>query len=519
MALPNSGPPTVASILRPGPPSSGQELDPPDERACADLHLDQLVALLTRGREAYELDRFYLRPLADLETVGYRQDVFRDLDREPTSATVRSFGAGMELMRADLARAARVRQPLQKAAWRLAAIGSYCETVKRLAEELAAAPPPSSGMRAFLEQLAGYVASLDFVDLDRRAADVADGLARVQYAVRVIGSRVVVRAYRGEPDHAQQVEETFARFRQGKVGDHLFQLHEPLDMNPVEARILALVARLFPEPFGDLEQFLAANQHFANPLLTTFDTEAQFYLAYLDLLRPLREQGLPVCYPEVHPGAEGEAATDTFDLVLAVALAREGQRVVPNDYRLEGEERLLVITGPNQGGKTTFARAFGQLHHLAAIGCPVPGSRARVGLCDSLLTHFGREEDLSDLRGRLEEDVEVLGEILTRAGSTSVVVLNETFGSTGLQDARELGQSALEQLISTGAVGVLVTFVDELSAIGAGTVSMVSSVDPDDPTRRTFKVVRRPADGLAYALAIAQKYGLTSAQLRERLRR
>ena len=63
------------------------------------------------------------------------------------------------------------------------------------------------------------------------------------------------------------------------------------------------------------------------------------------------------------------------------------------------------------------------------------------------------------------------------------------------------------------------TFVDELSSLGPSTVSMMSTVVAEDPAVRTYKVVRKPADGLAYAAAIAAKYGLSHAALRRRIAR
>ena len=91
----------------------------------------------------------------------------------------------------------------------------------------------------------------------------------------------------------------------------------------------------------------------------------------------------------------------------------------------------------------------------------------------------------------------------------TVVVLNEVFASTAVEDARFLGREVLERLIAADVPTVLVTFVDELSRLGSATVSMVSLVDPDDPTVRTLKVVRRAADGRAYADALATRYGLS----------
>jgi len=483
----------------------------------ADLNLDQVLELMTARRKQYDLKPFFYASLHDAAAVHYRHEVLRDLEQPVVLESVMRFAETTGRMRDYLAQAAKLYYPLQKQAWFLDAVEIYCEAVCSLAEELGGLDVASRGFRGLRDYLAGYAASERFTSLVAQTKALKEALSEVRYAIRINGARVTVSNYEGELDYSAEVEETFAKFKQGAVKSYLAQLPDSADMNHVEAQILDRVARLNPDVFGMLAEYGGRHRDYLDATVGRFDREVQFYLAYLELIRPLKAVGLPFCYPRVSARDKDIAAEETFDLALAAKLVPRGGTVVGNDFYLEAPERIFVVTGPNNGGKTTFARTFGQLHFLAGLGLPVPGRSARLFLADRIYTHFEREEDIETLRGKFEDELVRVHEILERATSQSVLVMNESFNSTTLNDALFVGTEVMRRILELGMLGVYVTFVDEIASLSEATVSMVSQIVPEDPAQRTFKLVRKPADGLAYAAAIAGKYGLTYQRMMERI--
>jgi DNA mismatch repair protein MutS len=484
----------------------------------ADLNLDQLVDSITAGFEEYELKPFYYTRLTDLDLIHYRQEVIQDLDDKTVMQAVESFSHRMRRMRTFLTQSKQFQHYKHAMARRfLAAVGTYCEAVQRLNDDLTAGAIRSRGIRGFQLYLAAYITSGAFQGIVSEVDRLARDLSGVTYSLLLNGGSVTVRNYTGEPDYTVAVEETFAKFRRDRAMRHEVEAPRWSGMNHIEAQVQDRVALLFPDVFNSLEVFYNKRQDYLDQTVTRFDREVQFYVAYLTHVANLRRIGLTFCLPQVSETSKEVAAFHTFDLALAGKLLKEKKRVVTNDFFLCGPERILVVSGPNQGGKTTFARTFGQLHYLASLGCPVPGEEARLFLFDQLFTHFERAEDPRNLRGKLQDDLIRIRGIVDHATSSSIIVMNEIFSSTTVKDAIYLGKKIVARISAMDSLAVCVTFLDELASFNEKTVSMVSTVDPNNPAQRTYKIERRPADGLAYALAIAEKYRVTYNWIQERV--
>ena len=483
-----------------------------------DLNLDQIVDAITASKEEYNLKSYFYTPLNDIDAITYRHEVWQDLEDPILLKHINSFARKMGSMRAELTQADKLYYKYQKQRWLLSAAGIYCDAIDSLAADVSLVDLKSRGLLAFRDYLMAYLKSEGFTSLRAETEQLQADLSTIKYSVLIKNGGFKVRKYNSENDYSLEVEETFAKFKQGAVKNYRITFSEWAEMNHVEAKVLDYVALLYPEIFSSLDAYCQKNRNYLDETITVFDREIQFYIAYLEHLEIFKRTGFSFCYPRISERSKEVYDYEGFDLALAYRLRSEKSPVVCNDFYLKDRERILVVSGPNQGGKTTFARAFGQLHYLASLGCLVPGREARLFLFDQLFTHFEMEEDIENLRGKLQDDLIRIHQILKQATSNSIVILNEIFTSTTLQDEIFLSKRVMEEIIRLDLLCVWVTFVDELASFGEQTVSMASTVFPEDTTRRTFKILRRPADGLSYAMSIAEKYRLSQDKLKKRLK-
>jgi DNA mismatch repair protein MutS len=299
-----------------------RELDPAADTFIRDLNLDQIVEAVAGERDERDLIAGLLyQQASEAQTVEYRHEVFRDLEDTALFEAAGHFSQRMRQVRVRVSQLSKMSCRQQREGWFLDAGAIYCDAVRALASDLTAHPITSRGLVSFRDYLTDYVASPEFAELAADTASRKADLSQIMYQVRIRGPRVDVSRYEGEPDYSAEIEKTFERFQQGAAKDYRVQYRTWPGMTHVGAQIAQLVARLFPDEFSALTSYCTRHAEFSDPVITQFDRELQFYLAYLDYLRPLRAAGLSFCYPQLSEASKEIFARDTFDLALAAKLA------------------------------------------------------------------------------------------------------------------------------------------------------------------------------------------------------
>jgi DNA mismatch repair protein MutS len=502
-------------------------LRPEDGDACnqhqpaifTDLGLDQIVAAIIQDKAEYNLGEFFYSPLSNPEAVTYRHAAFQDIERPGMLLKLKTFAQRMRAMRSQQSHVEKRYHPIQQMFWFLDTVSQYCDAVTRLTADFETADIHSEAFERIQRYVKSYLEGDDFSNLSRETKMLTEKLAAIRSDILVRGLCVTVSPYAGEPDYGKKVELAFSNFpgAAGKIFN--FDLPHSADVTAVVGKVLEKMAMLNEPTFDELDRYCDANPMFMDAGITAFDREIQFYIAFLSYIAPLRKAGLGFSYPLVSATDKTIYAKESFDLALATKLQRTHAVPVCNDVILKNAERILVVSGPNQGGKTTFARIFGQLHYFSGLGCLVASTEATLYIPDQIFTHFERAERMTSLRGKLQDDLIRIHEIFASATARSVIIINEIFASTTLEDATFLSHEIGKMIVNLDVLCVWVTFIEEISTFSEKAVSMVSTVFLEKPELRTFKIVRQAADGLAYAMSIARKYRLTSNAIRERIAR
>ena len=242
------------------------------------------------------------------------------------------------------------------------------------------------------------------------------------------------------------------------------------------------------------------------------------FLALIDLLRA--KSSLAESTGAFEPVAETYPHIDWIQAkhpLLQFALERQGKSVVPLDITLTGDKRILIISGPNAGGKSVCLKTVGLLQYMLQCGLSVPiGSRSKTGVFDNIMIDIGDEQSIEDDLSTYSSHLTNMKNMIRRSDGRTLLLIDEFGGGTEPQIGGAIAEAVLKQFCRKKAYGVITTHYQNLKHFAEDREGVVNGAMLYDrhEMRALFQLaIGRP--GSSFAIEIARKTGLPEEVIKD----
>ena len=463
-----------------------QEFPPNEQALTQDLELSTLFNAMALGDKVLleVAKKGVLSSLTDLDTILYRQEILRDCLNN-SSIVKHIYHIAIESIDRE-----------KKGFWGWGAISNYpsgilnrsievlqmfvgrLKELRNIADEHAA-EFASEGFSAFFEMLKK---ELD----DEYFASVQGHLTQLKFRDGVLISAELGKGNKGTNYILRKPlrKEGWIQWILGEgPPSYSFHLH-PRDENGAKA-----LSELNDRGINLVANALAQSTDHILSFFTMLRTELAFYVGCLNLHGQLDQRGEPMSFPmPMSPGERRHSFSGLYDACLALSLE---QKVVSNDVNADDKD-LVMITGANQGGKSTFLRSIGVSQLMMQCGMFVPAKSFRSNVCNALFTHYKREEDTTMKSGKFDEELRRMSDIADKLTPNSMVLFSESFAATndreGSEIARQIVCALLERRIKIFFVTHLYEFAHDFYDTNAENAIFLLAERQSDGGR-TFKLI------------------------------
>ncbi len=430
------------------------------EALTADLSLDTIFTAMAQGDDCiFDVCRRVILSSvkSSLETIRYRQGVLQDcLDQPAIVRELYTIAVEANDKRRGHYFGTLVRYPDSVLRDALETMNDLLVFLRRLrtAAELHASKFSSEGWTAFFAMLKR---DLD----DDYFATVEAHLRTLRFRNGEVISAEIGRANKGKryllhrtPEHKWTLKDWLSGLFEDKGQVYHFEL-APRDEAGAQAlqalrnRGISLAATALGQAASHVRDFFSMLR-----------AELAFYVGCVNLREQLAHKGEPTCIPLAESAEHMRLSfRGLYDVGLTLTI--DG-RVVGNDMDADGKE-LVVITGPNTGGKSTFLRSVGLAQLMMQSGMFVPGERFAASICEGIFTHYKREEDASMKSGKFDEELSRMSTIVDRLTANAMVLSNESFAATNEREGSEIARQIMTALLENGIRVLCVTHMYELA--------------------------------------------------------
>lgn len=293
--------------------------------------------------------------------------------------------------------------------------------------------------------------------------------------------------------------------KEGRMPDKLWDIGPVKEMRSPVEELLHDAMRIH------YRQFLSTLRDMTEDLDDLY-RDLNFYLAALNYWKQMDGYGQPLVFPEIRP-MEEKAFTVT-GMVDPVLLLHRGS-AVSNDIAFAPQGELLILTGMNQGGKTTFLRTVGTLQALFQLGWPVCAGAASISPVEKIVTVFSHEENTQLQHGKLGQELKTLRQGMTDMTPYSLMLFNEPITGTSPMENLYLSREILSVCKLSGYHGIWVTHIYDLAAdltrineqlSGSRVSSLIVQVEGDGADVRTsYRIIRGKPGYTSYAKQVLER--------------
>lgn len=480
-----------------------------------DLNLDQVVHDITVKCQDYDLKPYYYVLPGNPSTIRYRQEILKDFTTDMTDGFIQ-FSNIIKSAAKYKNYIELCQHPMQKQKWHIDFLTEYCKALRSLMSTLNAGKLQSKGFQNLAAYLENTLNSEAFLYAERESKQITSEFHKLRYGLHIEPDKVTVLIEPMARNYCRELQKLFGKSKE--TPDYMMNpLSGKFELSILEQKILDILKEEVPAPFVQMEECYWKTINIADDILLQFEKEVHFYIAFLHYKIILERNGYSFAFPIQNEHVF--LINGGYDIALAGKNIYEKKPVISNDVCLENQERFLVITGPNQGGKTTFARALGQIVYFSLMGLMAPCEKAELPMLSGLNTHFCVEESPESGRGKLKEELIRLKEMKNKKNDRCFVILNELFTTAATYDSYLMGEKILDYFHSQNCYGIYVTHIKELAEKKEYVASFVAELDHNDNHTRTYKVTKRSPDGIGYAETLAEKHKMTYCQMKEVLSR
>ncbi len=281
---------------------------------------------------------------------------------------------------------------------------------------------------------------------------------------------------------------------------------EPAEVVEANNRIRELEGEERREIIRILTEFSAVVRPQVPAILSSYE-----FLAEIDFIRAKAVFSIEAkaCKPDV----EDRQIVDWFEAVhplLQMSLAKHGKKVVPLDIELTPEKRILLISGPNAGGKSVCLKTVGLLQYMLQCGVPVPmHERSHVGIFESIFIDIGDEQSIEDDLSTYSSHLTNMKNMMKGCNGRSLILIDEFGGGTEPQIGGAIAEAVLKRFNQKGTFGVITTHYQNLKHFAENHEGVVNgAMLYDRHEMKALFQLQIGNPGSSFAVEIARKIGL-----------